>query len=149
MRHYFRLTSWCGLAWAGLYGCGEDEAFLSLASLCTERASDVCAAQNGGCCAPSDPATCEAAGVARCMAEQDLVTAESGRRYDSVAAARQAQLARSLMSQCMPAPALSSYFQGGLAPGSACERAAQCESGACSGQPLGCVEPAAPALCAQ
>jgi hypothetical protein len=83
------------------------------------------------------------------MAEQDLLTAEAGRHYDSVAAARQSQLTRSLTRQCMPAPALSSYFEGGLALGSACERGAQCQSGSCSGEPLVCVEPAVPGLCSQ
>jgi hypothetical protein len=138
------------LACASLLACGHDEAFLSLQDLCPERASDICSAQNNGCpCPPSDPASCEDAGVAACMAEQDALTAESTRSYDSTAAWRQGEATRAVVNSCGAPPALSTYFKGGLPLGSACERASQCASGACSGQPPTCSELASGPLCPQ
>ncbi|MDB4989183.1 MAG: hypothetical protein JWN04_4361 [Myxococcaceae bacterium] len=136
------------MAGALLAGCSHhDSGFLSLRDLCTERVDDICAARNAGCPCPTDPSSCEDAGIHACQAEQDALTAETGRSYDSVAAARQSQAARAVLNTCGAPPPLASYFQGGLPLASACERPSQCASGACTGQPPQCSELVPVPLC--
>ena len=130
-----------------LAGCHHDEGFLSLAELCPDRVEAICNAQSQGCCMTSNPAACEDAGMADCLAQQDALTAETGLTYDAVAAQEQEQAAQALLNTCMPPPALATYFKGGLPLGSACARASQCASGNCTGQPLSCTAYVAPALC--
>lgn len=139
----------CAIALFFTLGCGHDEPFLGLQELCPELASDVCTARNQGCCPqPVDQASCEASERAACMADQGAYALEAGRRYDSVAAARERQAVQAVLDACGAPPTLAAFFQDGLPLGTACERASQCASGACSGQPGACTEVATHPLCA-
>jgi len=128
--------------------CGDDEPrFLSLGQLCPELAADICGARNGGCCAPVDMLTCQAAEEAACRESSDSFTREASLNYDSVSAAKQHELSRAALDACGPVPVLASFFEGGLPLAAPCERATQCASGTCSGAPLVCTQTADTPVC--
>lgn len=84
---------------------------------------------------------------AACEVELMAIAAEPARSYDAVLADKRSNALHQAVDACgSPAP-LATFFEGGLAIGSACERGAQCESGNCAGTPTVCSDPAVIALC--
>ncbi|MET0344505.1 MAG: hypothetical protein ABW252_26055 [Polyangiales bacterium] len=137
--------AWLALALVGGAACSDDPPFLGLNQLCAARASDLCDAR-AGCCAPEDEAACMQRETAACELVKQRLEAET-LTYDAVAAARLRGTQRSALDACGPVPALSALFTGARALGTPCERAAQCESDSCDGQPLTCVPRTPRALC--
>jgi hypothetical protein len=141
------------LVWAALgavlaTACGDDEPrFLSFEELCPELAADICGARNGGCCAMVDMAACLAVEESVCRLGVDAYMREASLNYDSVYAATQRNAARGVLDACGSKPVLASFFEGGLALGTPCERPSQCQSGVCTGTPPVCVEATPAPLC--
>lgn len=137
----------------GLIGCAalaaackkDDGArFVPFDRLCPQRAEAICAAR-ASCC-DDTPKTCVADESARCKDARARFEDESDLVYDSELAAERLDEETAALDACEGPFALGRYFQGALAEGEDCERAAQCESDHC-GDDTGVCEASSSDLC--
>jgi len=125
--------------------CGDDApAFLPLDQLCSAISEDVCDAPKGCCKVLNDGDECLERVNTICEQERAELVKENALSYDGVEAARVRSAQQADVAECRAATAIAGFFEGGLTSGTACERDAQCASGACEGK---CVEGSGPALC--
>lgn len=139
-----------------LAACEDDPKFISIESLCTQLAVDVCEARIGACCpAETDTMACQDGVEARCKALRANFEAEAApdRTYESERAAAQSDALRAelaaLNPPCQLKPLLARFYTSGLVLGAACERDTQCESGVCAGEPKQCSDAPLVSLCTQ
>lgn len=126
-------------------GCGDDApAFLALDQLCDAIAEDICNAPSGCCKVINDEAECVTRVKNECEAERQDLVKEDRLSYDGVKAAERRRAGQDALASCDAAFAIASFFEGGLEMGMACDRDAECATGACDSE---CVEGSGPALC--
>lgn len=136
----------CLLASMALWGCKDEPPFVPFDALCTALAEDVCQARTA-CCQGYDAADCATTETAICTTMLVAYEAENGLVYDARGASNELDASREELAACGPAPSLAAFFTGGLGVGAACERDAQCATGACTGAPRVCTAAVPAPLC--
>jgi hypothetical protein len=149
-----RSTSHAGLRRSSLWlalvvsaGCADDPPFQSLSSLCADLAEDICSVRVGGCCAGTDPVTCNSSETARCNTQLAALTGENVYEFDAVEAAHTRETSRRQLDLCGSAPPLVSFFKGGLPNDAPCERDSQCSAGSCAADRRVCAAVTPAPLC--
>jgi hypothetical protein len=128
-------------------GCSRDDTpFLPLDKLCTAYAEEVCEARrNCGC--PEPVEACEERVGDACEVTRDMLNAEKGFVYDGERADRVRDQLRKELLECTPPFELTRFFVGPAKAGEACDRASECESLRCEGEPSVCAATDPAPLC--